>query len=47
MQGEAEVWMTVVVIYFLTNNFPDKLGELSLVLRKADKWLLDRGVDKS
>lgn len=40
-------WVTMIVVRYLRLNFPTKLGSLTLILEKAEEYLIENGVEIS
>ena len=40
-------WVTMIVIKYLRLNFSAKLGSLTLILEKAEEYLIENGVEIS
>ena len=46
-QGKIQVWVTMIVMIYLRENFSKKMGSLTLILEKAEEWLKENGVNFS
>ena len=40
-------WVTMIVVKYLSLNFSAKLGSLTLILEKAEEYLIENGVEIS
>ena len=43
-EDEKRIKYTILVIYYLNNNFSEKMDEYKLIIHKGKKYLLNQGI---